>query len=37
MMSAEHVVSQIGLLLKGPAIPEIVHLPNTRRLVQGRD
>jgi hypothetical protein len=25
------VVSQIGLLLKGPAIPEIVHLPNTRR------
>jgi monoamine oxidase len=35
MMSAEHVVSQIGLLLKAPAIPEIVHLPNTRRLVQG--
>jgi monoamine oxidase len=37
MMSAEHVVSQIGLLLKAPAIPEMVHLPNTRRLVQGRD
>jgi len=36
MMSAEHVVSQIGLLLKAPAIPEIVHVPNTRRLVQGR-
>lgn len=37
MMSAEHVVSQIGRLLKAPPVPEVVHLPNTRRLVQGRD
>jgi len=37
MMSAEQAVSQIGLLLKAPALPEVVHLPNTRRLVQGRN
>ncbi|HUK89644.1 MAG TPA: FAD-dependent oxidoreductase [Blastocatellia bacterium] len=35
IMSAEHVVSQIGQLLKAAPI-EVVHAPNTRRLVEGR-
>jgi monoamine oxidase len=35
IMSAEHVVSQIGQLLKA-APQQVVHAPNTRRLVEGR-
>jgi hypothetical protein len=35
MMSAEHVVEQIGGL-RAVAVPELLKAPNTRRLVQGR-